>query len=440
MKRILTYFPIALVPVMMFMSCEKQPEKGTVVEFERNFYSLFSQKPLEIRATLSSPLDADLTLDLGFAGSATKGTDYEVSSETITFRAGETSSVITVSELTATDPETSEEIGLMDGKDIKISIIQPATGGDITLGNKSFAMISKSSEEVLVYSFSTDKAELMEKYTISVTLQNTDPNNDFAAPAEISVPLTFTYSDGLPESSVNTGSATITIPAGEDSGSLQIAFDDNGSNGTLTVSVDNASRFIPGKNGSVAIRVTGIPTASELCGKWDFSKVYALEELELWFMEMEDDPELLPTHNEGFSLVIGENGGKFSLKPEGTGDWMNYFRNCTMTPAKPFNTTDEAILEGQYSTTEISMFGVFDPETPVTGHTQLAYYELSSANRAFSSETEDLGKGMIAIRLTEDGMLEVSLRDYDQPPFGEMWWDGFDADMFGFTSLFEKAE
>ena len=67
-----------------------------------------------------------------------------------------------------------------------------------------------------------------------------------------------------------------------------------------------------------------------------------------------------------------------------------------------------------------------------------SYYKLSVANRAFSSETETLGEAVVIFTLV-DGGLQVEFRDYDTPPFGEMWWDtGFDADMFGFASLFVK--
>ena len=67
-----------------------------------------------------------------------------------------------------------------------------------------------------------------------------------------------------------------------------------------------------------------------------------------------------------------------------------------------------------------------------------SYYMLSEANRAFSSEVETLGEAVVIFTLVEGG-LQVEFRDYDTPPFGEMWWDpDFDADMFGFASLFVK--
>ena len=70
------------------------------------------------------------------------------------------------------------------------------------------------------------------------------------------------------------------------------------------------------------------------------------------------------------------------------------------------------------------------------------YYKID-ANRAFSKTQKAVSNSVIAFRLTEQGGLDMQFRDYDTPPFGTVyWWDpqSFDADMFGFASLFKKAE
>ena len=73
-------------------------------------------------------------------------------------------------------------------------------------------------------------------------------------------------------------------------------------------------------------------------------------------------------------------------------------------------------------------------------HTNM-YYSLSSANRAFSATEEQLGSSTIVFTIVDKG-LAVEFRDYDKPPFGENWWstNKFDADMFGFASLFTKEK
>ena len=71
---------------------------------------------------------------------------------------------------------------------------------------------------------------------------------------------------------------------------------------------------------------------------------------------------------------------------------------------------------------------------------ELTYFSLSSVNRSFDNESESLGTGAIAINYDADGNLLVHLKDYDEPPFGFMWWDGFEGEMFGFVSRFTKEQ
>ena len=82
---------------------------------------------------------------------------------------------------------------------------------------------------------------------------------------------------------------------------------------------------------------------------------------------------------------------------------------------------------------------MFMAEAGYQAHTNI-YYELQTANRAFSKTKETLGKAVIVFTIMDEGLV-VEFRDYDKPPFGENWaddWSKFDADMFSFASLFVK--
>ena len=82
---------------------------------------------------------------------------------------------------------------------------------------------------------------------------------------------------------------------------------------------------------------------------------------------------------------------------------------------------------------------MFMAEAGYQAHTNI-YYELQTANRAFSKTKETLGKAVIVFTIMDEGLV-VEFRDYDKPPFGENWagdWGKFDADMFSFASLFVK--
>ena len=186
----------------------------------------------------------------------------------------------------------------------------------------------------------------------------------------------------------------------------------------------------------MTIYVKGVLTPETILGTWEFDEIINLDELELWFEEMWDDPTLLPTHNEGFTLTFGGSEGSYTITPGGEGDFMNYYRETTISHTAPVNPVSGSITLGAYTSDEAQMFTA-EVDTP---RQQITYFRLAEVNRAFSAETETIGAGTIAMRLRNDGKLEIYIKDYDQPPFGEMWWDGFDPDMFSFAATFTKAE
>ena len=203
------------------------------------------------------------------------------------------------------------------------------------------------------------------------------------------------------------------------------------------VSVDRglASRFIPSdEKAEEVVTVWGKMTPERLAGTWEFVKVYDKDELDLWFMEMEDDPSLLPTKNEGFQFTIAGN----ELTPNNQGDWAAFFRKCTLSLAQPANTCANAVALGANTAEELNMFMQEEGYTYV----QTTYFGLSNANRAFDAESETLGKALICISMIDENTIQVQLRDYDAPPFSIMWWDDekFDGEMFGFASEFKKVK
>lgn len=74
--------------------------------------------------------------------------------------------------------------------------------------------------------------------------------------------------------------------------------------------------------------------------------------------------------------------------------------------------------------------------------TQEIYYKLPTVNRSFDNSAESLGEGVISLSFLSDDEIIVTIHDYDKPGFGLNWWDGdnFDADMFGFASLFRRQK
>ena len=241
-------------------------------------------------------------------------------------------------------------------------------------------------------------------------------------------------SDSQPESEIYA-----LLRAGETKATVRFSVSD-GFSGDLdaVLSVDNEdnSRFIAGDYATLNINVRGLQTPDKLLGTWEFSKVYSLEEVEYFFEEGEDDTTLLPTHNDGFTLTFTKSdNGEVTVTPGGKGDFLNFFRTATVSLTEPKNATSGSVTLGKYTVYDSNMFIAEESTTYQTN----TYYKLSSANRAFSSSEESLGEAVVVFSLTDDG-LNVEFRDYDTPPFGEMWWDDsdFDPEVFGFASLFVK--
>ena len=94
-----------------------------------------------------------------------------------------------------------------------------------------------------------------------------------------------------------------------------------------------------------------------------------------------------------------------------------------------------------YSDTVKSNYENFVAESEGVAELDYTYFSLSSVYRNFDGDADAVGQGAIAITYDADNNLIVLIRDYDQPPFGELWWDpGYEPDMFSFASRFVKAE
>ena len=119
---------------------------------------------------------------------------------------------------------------------------------------------------------------------------------------------------------------------------------------------------------------------------------------------------------------------------------MKFFRESEISWATPKNVIDGEIT-GKYCTKENNMF--MGAMTPAITDFQLTYFKMAKANRSFDNSAEKIGEGMIAMRFNENGNLEIHLKDYDEPPFGFMWWDPSSKnnfEMFAFASEFKKVK
>lgn len=431
-RKILTFMATVAIAVISLASCNKN--NNPVIQFDKTLYTVYEGGEVVIGITVSEPSDADILVPLRFNDGPVKNVDYTVSSETVTIPAGQTVGYVTLTNISMTVE-----------KPLAMSFELPA---GYSYGLRLLAIVNPDSQEAIVYQFTTDKTYANESVIATIKVTGSVSGSDLVTPEDIYIPLVLEGEGSSALTFVPENSSSAAQPesevyallrAGETKATVRFTVAD-GFSGDLNavLSVDNSedNRFIAGDNSTLSIKVRGLQTPDKLLGTWVFSKVYDLDEIEEFFAEEEDDTELLPTHNEGFTLTFAQGAdGEVTVTPGGTGDMLNFFRTATVSLTEPKNTVSGAVTLGKYTVYENNMFIADVAETYQTN----TYYKLSSANRAFSSSYESLGEAVVVFCLTDNG-LNVEFRDYDTPPFGEIWWEyaGCDPEMFGFASLFVR--
>ena len=424
MKRILAILA-SVAMVMAAVSCEK--EQAPTLSFAKAQYVLLADAPLTVEVVADVAPSVDLAVELSFTGDAVLDTDYSVSSTSAVIPAGQVKGSVTVTPLNNFEA----------GKSIVISMNLPA---GYQLGNNATATVAVDAKEQLTYSFAVAQANVADRYVVKLELSGVDSGADWVASTDMEIPYTVTPAAG---DDLTFEDDALVVKKGENVATLVVnAGEIEGDPKEFVIAVDEAkagARFNKGTNGTITLNVMGAMKLSKLVGTWEFAETLDLEELELWFMEMEDDPELLPTHNEGFKFTISEKDGVYTLTPSAEGDWAKYFKECQIDYCAPIedNMCSYGTITGPYTTLENQMF-----VAEADGVAELAYtwFSLSSVYRNFDGNADATGAGAIAIANDAEGNLIILIKDYDQPPFGELWWDpGYEPDMFSFASRFVKA-
>ncbi|MCQ2135510.1 MAG: hypothetical protein MJY67_01190 [Bacteroidales bacterium] len=314
--------------------------------------------------------------------------------------------------------------------------------------NKDDFSIKEITEEVII-SFNQAKAEvdLLEAYTFEIGLIKASGEKDdkgniipYSAPSTFRIPAVVTGKGA----EVLSGEQSFVVEEGSDKGYMTLTLKDKNFSGklpvTIGVNIKGNSLIHEGDLVEVVANVKGYLRLEDIAGTWVFDRVMNLEELEMWYEEMEEETADLPTHNAGFSLTFAKDGSDWTVTPSGYGDWNNYFKAGKITytaPKAEWLTKSNSVILGSYTAEESNMF-VSEVEGE-WAYQQLTFFSLSNVDRSFSGN-EDMGKGAIAMRLVGDE-LEIGVKDYDAPDWDIMWWDpGFDSDMHSFVSRFKKVK
>ena len=411
---------MAILTLALFSVACSEDGKITV-EFEKTLYTVHGGGSVDIAVNVSEPAASDISIGLLFSGSASAD-KYAASFDTVTIPAGETTGTVTISDIRISQEEQ-----------IVVGIVSCPSG--YTPGAKSVTIVTVDAEELLVCSFATTSDNAIGSYRARIDVSGAVSGKDLSLNEDVVIPLT---ASGAAASYLNFGGEPhALLKAGDKVAIAEFSLNpgfEEGAEVKLSIK-EGEDRILIGNNETITLKLYGAEIPEALLGTWTFDHVFDIEEVEEFFSEMEDDITLLPTHNEGFTLTFEkDNAGIITVTPNDKGDFAKFFRTATVTPTEPINYSSEGIVTGMNTVSEINMFMASEDY----GVHTCSYYRLSEANRAFSSEVETLGEAVVIFTLVEGG-LQVEFRDYDTPPFGEMWWDSeFDADMFGFASLFVK--
>ena len=427
-RRFLTFMAAAAAAVTI-SSCQKD-DKPTV-EFEKSLYTVYAKRSVDVNIVLSEPAAENVSVKVTTAG-ATAGTDFELTGNPVTIKAGETTGTFSV-----------KNLNLTESSPLNLGIECPS---GYSLGTKFVTIVTPDPEETLVYSFQTTKADVLGSYVANITVTGVTSGDKLSLGSDVVIPLKITGEaaqyvvfDAATKAVASYSGPHAVLKAGKSTATFKFSLKDGFTDGAkinVTVDMDQAARFIPGDNESAEYTLYSVNVPEAILGTWAFSKVFDVDELAEWFEMEDDDSSLLPLNNDGFTLTFTKDeSGVVTVTPNDKGDFAAYFREATVTPTEPKNYSSEGTIIGKNTVSECTMFmGSEDYDV----HTNM-YYLLSAANRAFSKTEEKIGEAVVVFTLI-DGNLVVELRDYDKPPFGENWWSDnkFDADMFSFASLFVK--
>ena len=440
MKRLLSL--VALFATLALVSCKKDDEKVSL-EFTKSVAVMLADSPVDVTLKASAAVEEEVIVPALISGDAVADDEYTVSSNSFKFAAGSSTATITFT------PKNN----LTQGKSIVVQMGTLPSG--YTMGTQTQCVVTVDAKELISYSFSVEKADLLDKYKMTIELSGMNSGKNFTVTEDTKIPFKFADASTAKEGTdfeVEGGAKEFVVKAGTRTASVMLASKDGAiikadEEKAVTVEVDKAalsSRFLAGNTPALTIAVKGILKLSSLAGTWEFAEVPGIDDLKEFFEMEDDDPALLPLNNNGFTVTFVENeDGTVTFKPNTTGDLAVLFRESKIGYKKieknadgKYNvniiTNNDYVVLSDYCTLEGNMF--YEPEMSLT------YFNLEKINRTFSKTTEKIGEGVIAMRVNEDGNLEIHLRDYEKPPFGAHWWDEnkVDWEMFGFIYIFKK--
>ena len=180
-----------------------------------------------IDVTLSTSSGNDITVDLtATGGTATGGgTDYELKTTTLTFTAGEVSKTLDATDLTITDDDLNET-----NETVELALQNPSSGATIGSTNQHVLTITDDDPQPEVdFQNATSSASELDG-SASITLELRDPVSGDPVASGRDITVSYSVSGtatGGGTDFTDTGSGSLTIPAGNQTGAITLTLVDN---------------------------------------------------------------------------------------------------------------------------------------------------------------------------------------------------------------------
>ena len=359
---------------LLLGSCKKDEVSQTTFAFEKANYEITEDGAVTVKVIASAPVSEDITLGFTAGGSAEKGSDYTLSADSFTFASGESEATVDVT-FTAIN---------MEDLDITLSLQAPTSAG-YALGETAQTRIAVPAKELVHYSFTTTKLDLVSSMEVTLNLATKSASTEYKAPREFRLPFSITTNATLGTDyevqggatefvfAEGTNSATITIV------SLMTSVQDPAP--TISIAVDEdkipaeyKGLFTAGVNSKFEVAFRAL-SFNDLVGKWAYSSFPILDDpeadqatLKMITEDAGDDLNDLPHNNTSADIIeFKVEDGVNKLVTSLTGDLANYFMDCEISdintttyewyfynPVRPLNAISATLSKVNYNFSKTS--------------------------------------------------------------------------------------
>lgn len=385
-------YVFAIVGMMLLLAaCSSDDDKGALpqIYIDQPFYTL-AKGSVEVKVKIDKAPDVDVTIPVGFGGTAVEGVDFTVPQAAVTFKAGATEASFVLQRI-------DENIG-DDNKELYVNLQKAPVG--FSLGVMNYASVTLLSSNGAIMSFSDSQGKVGFNADFEIQL-STMKGGSHKVKVDTSFPLVVDESSTAVEGEhfEFVGGSVATVKRNKNKGvfSVKMLKKEEGKD-KLVIRFSNKDGYAFGSNAVMTILLKG---ADVFTGTWAFKQITNLDLFESYGVEdMSKAPKGTPADQ---IIFEGDSYEEYVFTSNITGDLRNYFGNST----RKITFKEEADKNFQ----------------ELWKNVKVSVLEIPDININFSATYEEKRAALVGFRLVEvDGkeMLECTLDDFapKQPDFG----------------------